>query len=121
MNLRTLKLAMMALAMPSMAMAGQCGYEYCWGAVGIGPNGAWGFSWGQYSEQDAVNALQSECEWDCNNVKTFYNTCGAMAEGNQGNWGFGWGNSRGLAEDNAIGYCYQNGGGCQIKVWSCSP
>lgn len=24
------------------AAAGDCGYQYCWGAVGFGPNGAYG-------------------------------------------------------------------------------
>ena len=101
--------------------AGECGYDYCWGAVGIGPGGAWGYSYGQFSETDAVNVLQGECGWDCDNVHTFYNTCGAIAEGSQGNWGFGWAGSRAEAEGNALGYCYQNGGGCAIKVWACSP
>lgn len=108
-------------ALAGGAMAGECGYAQCWGAVGIGPGGAWGYSYGKYSETDAVNALQGECEWDCDNVHTFYNTCGAIAEGNSGNWGYGWAGTRSQAEDNAMGYCYQNGGGCSVRVWACSP
>ena len=109
------------LALPLAAVAGQCGYQYCWGAVGIGPGGAWGYSYGQYSEQDAINTLQNECGWDCDTVRTFYNTCGAMASGSNGSWGFGWGGSRAIAEGNALDYCYQYGNNCQVRVWACSP
>ncbi len=101
--------------------AGQCGYDYCWGAVGIGDGGAWGYSYGQVSEEAAVEALQGACEWDCDNVHTFYNTCGAMAEGTSGNWGFGYASSRDAAEDTALDYCSDHGGGCAVRVWACSP
>ncbi len=109
-----------AFAMPVSAVAGQCGYDYCWGAVGVGSGGAWGYSYGQFSEADAVNELQRECGGDCDTVRTFYNTCGAMAQGSSGNWGFGWADSQSQAEANAMGYCYENGGGCSIRVWACS-
>lgn len=114
-------IAMVMTLMTGPVMAGQCGYDYCWGAVGIGPGGAWGFSHSYISEQGAINAVQGECGGDCNNIRTFYNTCGAMAEGNSGNWGFGWGATQGIAESNALNFCYQNGPGCTVKVWSCSP
>ncbi|GAA6180550.1 MULTISPECIES: DUF4189 domain-containing protein [unclassified Shimia] len=102
-------------------LAGQCGYAYCWGAVAIGPNGAWGYSHSHYSEQNATHALQTECEWDCDNVHTFYNTCGAIAKAHAGNWGFGKGSTRQSAEYSALAYCSQYGDGCEVKVWSCSP
>jgi len=118
------RIAVVLVVLPTLAggaMAGDCGFAQCWGAVGIGPGGAWAYSYGKYSETDAVNALQGECEWDCDNVHTFYNTCGAIAEGSSGNWGFGWADTRVQAEENALGYCYQNGGGCSVRVWACSP
>ena len=118
------RIAVVLVVLPTLAggaMAGDCGFAQCWGAVGIGPGGAWAYSYGKYSETDAVNALQGECEWDCDNVQTFYNTCGAIAEGSSGNWGFGWADTCVQAEENALGYCYQNGGGCSVRVWACSP
>lgn len=126
MILRTSKIAALAVMVSmsggaDVAVAGQCGYDYCWGAVGMGPGGAWGYSYGQYSESDAINVLQEECGWDCDTVRTFYNTCGALAEGNTGNWGFGWAGTRSQAENNALGYCSDYGGGCDVRVWACSP
>ncbi|TCL01611.1 uncharacterized protein DUF4189 [Shimia isoporae] len=100
--------------------AGECGLDYCWGAVGIGPNGAWGYSHSQYSEREARNVVQSECGGNCDVVQTFYNTCGALSEGSEGNWGFGWANTRDAAEETSIGYCEDHGGGCRVRVWACS-
>jgi hypothetical protein len=113
--------AALLLAGAVSAQAGQCGYDYCWGAVGIGPGGAYGYSYEHSSEARAINAAQQGCGGNCTNIKTFYNTCGAMARGNNGAWGFGWANSEGQAKANALGYCRQNGRGCQVAVWACSP
>ena len=71
------------------ASAGQCGWDYCWGAVGFGPGGAYGYAYSHYSETDAYNAAQDGCGWNCTEVKTFYNTCGAMAVGVNDGWGWG--------------------------------
>jgi hypothetical protein len=102
------------------AEAGQCGHAQCWGAVGIGPNGAYGYSFDAPSESRAISIAQSGCGGNCTQIKTFYNTCGAMAQGSNGAWGFGWANTRGQAEANAMAYCRQNGPNCGISVWSCS-
>ena len=103
------------------AMAGQCGYNQCWGAVGIGPYGTYGYSHSYSSENAAWNRAQSECGGNCTNIKTFYNTCGAMASASNGAWGFGWAGSRAAAESNALDYCYDSGNDCRVVVWSCSP
>lgn len=102
--------------------AGECGLEYCWGAVGIGPNGAWGYSHSQYSEADAISAAQGPdaCQGDCDIVQTFYNTCGALSEGSDGSWGFGYAGTRELAEETSLEYCRDYGTGCQVRVWACS-
>ncbi|MCP4820813.1 MAG: DUF4189 domain-containing protein [Shimia sp.] len=102
------------------ATAGECGYEYCWGAVGIGPDGAWAYSYGQYSEAEARNVVQSECGGNCDVVEAFYNTCGALSEGTDGNWGFGWAETRELAEGTSLDYCDDYGTGCRVRVWACS-
>ncbi|MCP3970415.1 MAG: DUF4189 domain-containing protein [Rhodobacteraceae bacterium] len=102
------------------AAAGQCGYQYCWGAVGIGPNGARAFSHSFASESAAMSGVQAECGGNCTEIQSFYNTCGAMAVATNGGWGFGWGGSRAIAESNALGYCAQNGPYCEIATWACS-
>ena len=103
------------------AQAGDCGYATCWGAVGIGSNGAFGFSHSYPSEAAAMSRVQAECAGNCEQIQSFYNTCGAMARGNGGAWGFGWADTRAQAEANALGYCQQNGSGCRGVVWACSP
>ncbi|MDJ0825059.1 MAG: DUF4189 domain-containing protein [Rhodobacter sp.] len=105
----------------SAAQAGQCGYDFCWGAVGIGPYGAYGYSYAHRSEDAAIGAAQDGCGGNCNNIHTFYNTCGAMAQGSDDAWGFGWAGTRAQAEANALGYCRDYGSGCAITVWACSP
>lgn len=102
------------------AAAGQCGYINCWGAVGIGPQGAWGFSHSYAYEGDAISRVQGECP-NCNVINTFYNSCGAMAVASNGGYGFAWAGSRYEAERAALGYCRDYGPNCKNVVWSCSP
>jgi hypothetical protein len=112
---------LLASGLAQGAAAGQCGYEYCWGAVGIGPNGAYGWAHSHVSEEAAYNAAQSGCGWNCTNVRTFYNSCGAMAEADNGGWGWAWDRTRELAESAAISYCMDYGYNCRVVVWACSP
>lgn len=109
-----------AMGLGSAAVAGQCGYDYCWGAVGVGPNGAWAYSYGMWSEQEAYNAAQDECGWNCTTVKTFYNTCGAIARADNGALGWGFEYTRELAESTAINWCMDVGYNCRVVVWACS-
>ena len=104
----------------STAVAGSCGYEYCWGAVGSAANGAYGWAHSYYSEQEAINAVQQSCKGQCTEIKSFYNTCGAMARSPSGAWGWAWNSSREIAENQAVGYCLQHGSDCRVVVWSCS-
>lgn len=103
------------------ALAGACGYTYCWGAVGIGTNGAYGYSTGYNSESGALSRMHAECP-ACQNWLTFYNTCGAIARAPDGAWGSGWGENRQLAEYYAAQSCGQHtrSGGCRTSVWACS-
>jgi len=100
--------------------AGQCGYQYCWGAVGFGPGGAYGWAHSYASENEAYNAVQGSCGWDCTQVKTFYNSCGAIAAGANNGWGWGYAGSRAQAEGIAMDYCDQYDYGCSIRAWACS-
>lgn len=121
MRTRFALLAVMASVLSGPVAAGQCGFAFCWGAVAVGPNGAWGYAHSQTTEDRAVGNLQRACEGDCDNLHTFYNSCGAIAEDAQGNWGFGRGDSRIFAEQAALSFCGRYGQGCQIRVWACSP
>ena len=113
-------LAVASVVAAGSAQAGQCGYDYCWGAVGFGPNGIIGWSFGQWSEEAAYNVAQDGCGWGCTEVKTFYNTCGAMARGD-GGWGWATESTRAGAEYSAVNYCSDHGRNGQDVVWACSP
>lgn len=102
------------------ATAGSCGYDYCWGAVGVGPNGAYGFSHSWATEQDAINAAQEGCGWSCDNMRTFYNACAAIAVASNGGWGWAYDVNRSRAEQTALSYCRDFGPSCVVRVWSCS-
>ena len=62
MKSNTLKAALVAICSVAAgaASAGQCGWDYCWGAVGFGPGGAYGYAYSHYSETDAYNAAFPE-------------------------------------------------------------
>lgn len=109
----------LALAATS-AVAGQCGYQYCWGAVGFGPGNAWGYAHSYASQQAAYNRVHQECGGNCTQIKTFYNTCGAIAAGANNGWGWGHAPSRQQAQNIALGYCNQYDNGCTIRAWACS-
>ncbi|WP_372884142.1 DUF4189 domain-containing protein [Shimia sp.] len=110
-----------ALVLAGALNAGQCGYEQCWGAVGIGPGGAYGWAHSHASEGAAYNAAQRGCRGNCDQIRTFYNTCGAIARASNGGWGWGWASSRQAAENTALGYCREYGANCRVAVWACSP
>lgn len=108
-------------ALAVSANAGSCGYDYCWGAVAFNPDtGAYGFAHSYFSEGQAASAAQEACSYNCPELKTFANQCGAAAIGNNGGFGWGVGNSRYDAESTAISYCTNYDYGCQVLVWSCS-
>ncbi len=109
-----------ALGTPSLA--GQCGYQQCWGAVGIGPGGAWGFSHSYPSEQQAYDRVVEECQWNCDVIQTFWDTCGSIASASNGAWGFATRLYRDDAQSAALDQCWQYGGNdCTVTVWACSP
>jgi hypothetical protein len=118
-------IAIMALgavgAATGAAEAGQCGYAKCWGAVGIGPHDAFGFSHGYATESAAWDVAQKGCGGNCDNIRTFFNTCGAIAEASNRGWGFGVASTRAQAQNIALRQCNNNGSNCTIRAWACSP
>lgn len=115
----TLSAAVLAIS-AGAAYAGSCGYDYCYGAVAIGPRGAYAYSYHYPSAQAAYDAAQDSCNWGCDVVKTFYNTCGAIAQADNGAWGWGWESTAELAQSTAMNYCMDVGRNCQVRVWACS-
>lgn len=103
------------------AWAGSCGASECWGAVGVGPGGAWGYSHSWHSEAEAIDAAHEGCEWDCTDMFSFYNGCAAIAlTPDQQYYGRGFGWTRSDAEAEAYAACSAFGTGCAIRVWACS-
>lgn len=102
-----------------VAMAGDCGFEQCWGAVSIGPQGEWAWSTGYAAESGAVAKIQNQCK-GCSEIETFYNGCAVMARTPSGAWSFGWGDTRSAAQRAALGYCARFGQDCAPAVWACS-
>jgi hypothetical protein len=102
--------------------AGQCGYAQCWGAVGTGPADAFGFSHGYATGPAAWDVAQNGCDRNCDNIRTFFNSCGAIAEAsNMKSWGYGVGLTREGAEALALDQCANGPSNCTIRVWACSP
>ncbi|MEM7731914.1 MAG: DUF4189 domain-containing protein [Pseudomonadota bacterium] len=111
-----------ATTMAAPVHAGQCGHDFCWGAVAFNSmTGASGSTYGYMSEGDAAYAAQEHCGFNCPELKTFYNQCGAAAIGVNGGFGWGFGLSQYEAESVALSYCSNYDIGCQVLVWSCSP
>jgi len=108
-----------ALLVASAAAGAQCGFERCWGAVAIGPDGEWAWSKGYVVEAGAIARIQNQCP-GCTEIETFYNGCAVIAQADTGAWGFGWGDTQVQAERVAVTYCTQFAINCEPMVWACS-
>ena len=109
-----------ALSLPGTALAGSCGYSECWGAIAVGPGGAWGYAHGKISQDAAYSGAQGGCEGDCTEVYTFFNACGAIAVASNGATGWAIDTSRESAENAALRSCASVGRACGVRVWACS-
>ncbi|MEW7008366.1 DUF4189 domain-containing protein [Lentilitoribacter sp. EG35] len=110
---------LMTATLTNISHAGSSGYERCWGAVAIGPNGhAWSHSYS--SENGAINSVRNNCNGPCSTIKTFYNTCGSIASAPNGAWGWAWNGNMEAAKSEAMSYCMDNGQNCTPRVWACS-
>lgn len=95
-------------------------HAQAWGAVGVGPGGAWGWSVGHWSGDEAVNSMQGYCEWDCDNVHTFVNSCGAIAISSSGAWGFAARDNEEWAREVSVFLCEDHGRDCWVEVSACA-
>lgn len=107
-------LLILSLAQAGTAQAGS------FGAVGIGPGGAYGFAHSYSSASGATNRVQRECHGNCTIIRSFFGACGAISSGNGGAWGWAYAPTRARAETMAQGYCRANGSGCRVRAWACS-
>ena len=114
-----------ALAMAALlfgagpALAGDCGYDYCWGALAIGPDGATGRASSMRTAPWAHDRAADLCGGDCA-VEMFYNSCAAIARDRTGAWAFGWDPVRDRAFEKAMAGCEADGGTCRVATWACS-
>lgn len=91
-----------------------------WGAVVIGPGGAYGWAVNMATEWEAEQQALAGCEGYCTEGFTFYDTCGAIAVTGD-YWYFGTGFTQGIAEDEALDACESDSGyACEIQVWACT-
>ncbi|HEY0024311.1 MAG TPA: DUF4189 domain-containing protein [Longimicrobium sp.] len=89
------------------------------GAIAVGPDGAWGVSWDHPSQADAdSNALQ-EC-LNCRVVvRVIGPTCGAYASNGLGS-GWAVGATREVAKTNSYVECSASGPGCSVVAYACN-
>lgn len=116
MGLRSAALALL-LALPGTAMA-QSGVN--WGAIVVGPGGAYGWAINMATEWDAEQQAFANCGGACTDGYTFYDTCAAIAV-NGDYWYIGEGFMQAIAEEEALVNCEaETGFGCVINVWACT-
>lgn len=116
-----LAVSAVSAALGTQVNAGQCGHQYCWGAVAFNPiTGAYGYAYSFFSEGQAVDAAQEGCGYNCPEIKTYANQCGAAAIGANGGYGWGVDVDPARAEYAALTYCQNYDYGCQVLISSCS-
>lgn len=102
------------------AKAGECGLEYCWGALAAGPNGGAGRATAMRTAPDALARALSVCGSGCEMGEVFVNSCAAIAEDSKGARFFGWDADRDTALDKAKAACGAGQGYCRIRITACS-
>ena len=91
-----------------------------WGAVAVGPNGAYGWAVNRATRQAALDAAGRLCRGRCVEALSFNGGCGAIAYGTGGRGGWGTGPSRVEAENNALDACQERTAACRIVAWACN-
>jgi hypothetical protein len=93
------------------------------GSIAVNKCGAYGYSYGKSSADEAEETALQQCGPGCSVVLHFENACGAFAtDADQrcGPQGWGWASTRHGAEEIALNECAGHGGGdCRIQRWVC--
>ena len=112
---------MWCVASPSAGIAGSCGKEICWGAIGLIQNGNPTRVTNLATAQLAEIAANSSCGGECQNVEVFHSGYSAIARSFDGNAYAGFGHSRTPALKEALEICSSHGNRrCDIQIWACS-
>jgi hypothetical protein len=93
------------------------------GALAIGACGAYGFAFDFAADVMARNAALRKCEGECKVVAALSRNCAAFAVDLRNACGFhghATGSRLGLAQNQALRQCYQNGGKeCVVRAFVC--
>jgi hypothetical protein len=93
------------------------------GALAIGACGAYGFAFDFAADPVARSAALRKCEGDCKVVAALSRNCAAFAVDLRNACGFhghATGSRLGLAQNQALRQCYQNGGkDCVVRAFVC--
>src|SRR5215467_15365986 len=116
---RALARALIAACLVSMPLA----MAQAAGALAIGACGAYGFAFDFAADPVARNAALRKCEGSCNVVAALSRNCAAFAIDMQNACGFhghAMAARLGLAQNQALRQCYQNGGkDCGVRAFVC--
>ncbi len=117
------------MCVPGLAMAvavtatdaRACGYERCFGALALDPNGVTARASGQRTAPGAFERASIACGGRCDRIEVFHSGCAAMARAPLGLPEFGFGIDRRAANREALELCRVHGGkGCRVRAWVCS-
>lgn len=97
-----------------------CDFGYCWGAVGIGPDGVAGHSTMQPTLPDAERQAQVACGEKCTTIEVFHDSCAALAVTQEYATVVGFGKTRSEATEQALESCRDADLYCTIRDWACS-
>ncbi len=91
-----------------------------WGAVALGPRGAFGFAVHKDTGADAERAARTACHGACTRVLAFHDACGAVAVGRKGVNAWGVGPNADEARRHALDLCTLDASDCRIRAAGCT-
>jgi hypothetical protein len=111
-----------AAVVGALMVAGMAGAQAA-GALAVGACAAYGVAYDFTEQTEARVAAMRKCEGACKVVTTIRRGCAAYAiDGRNacGAHGFGAAPRLGRAQNEALRFCYQNGGrDCVVRAWAC--
>lgn len=118
---RLLAAFVVGLFWASAGMAGSCGYDYCWGAVAVGPDGIVARSSGRRTAPEAAERADTACGGKCPVIEVFSNGCAAIVQDSDEKLSAGFAGTRADAIAEAKGACNWDGRNfCRVRVWACT-
>ncbi len=91
-----------------------------WGAMALGPRGAYGFTVHRETGGEAERIARARCHDACNRVLAFHDGCGAIALGRKGIGAWGIGPSADEARRHALDLCTLDASDCRIRASGCT-